>query len=584
MKKYSIYIVVLIIGFLLGWIFFRDSSAKETMHNHNGVIQDSQKWTCSMHPNILQSEFGSCPICGMDLTKVSTNELGLNENQFKMTKNAIALANIQTLIVGNSNIENNAIALSGEIVTNENNNSVITAHFGGRIEKLYINYKGEEIRQGQLLALVYSPELVTTQRELLTALDMKFTQPELYKAVRNKLKLWKVSEKQIQNIESTREIITNFPVYSESSGIVTEKKVEDGSHVMEGNALFKVSNLNTVWAEFDIYENQIALLKKGQIIKIITNAYPNETFEAKISFIDPVLNSRTRTVNVRTILNNKKKLLKPGMFVQGKIKVVSKKVSNDVINIPSSAVMWTGKRSVIYLKMNSEKPVFEMREIILGNRIGEVYEILEGLKDGDEIVVNGTFTVDAAAQLQGKKSMMNKDAGNKMSAKNKGYTKKDSTGNMIQSTNVKGLVDSKFKNQIKLVFDKYFLLKDALVSDENYNAKRFSKELLYRLAKVDMNLLTDKYHNKWLELNRNIKKSANSIVDANEIAVQRNLFIYLSDDLIKTIKLFEVNQKVYVQFCPMANNNKGANWLSLEEEIKNPYFGNSMLNCGSIIN
>lgn len=409
MKKYIIYIGILAAGLFSGWFFFGNPSAKEAIHNHDEVVEN-EMWTCSMDPQIMLPEPGSCPICGMDLIPMESESDGLGADQFKLTKNAMALANVQTSIVRKGMYEDNVIKLSGKIVENENNMTVQTAHFSGRIEKLFISSVGDKIKIGQLLAHIYSPELFAAQQELITAYSLKKSQPALYEAVRSKLKKWKLSEQQINSIEVSKKPITNFPVYANVSGIVSDKMVEEGNHIMEGTPLLKISNLNTVWANFDVYENQIALFKLGQEVRVTTNAYPNKEFKAKVSFIDPILDTKTRTVKLRVVLNNKEDIFKPGMFVEGKINGL-KSSEEHILMIPSSSVLWTGKRSVVYLKINPEEPVFEMIEVMLGNKIGENYEVLMGLNHGDEIVTNGTYTIDAAAQLQGKKSMMNKEGG-----------------------------------------------------------------------------------------------------------------------------------------------------------------------------
>ena len=410
MKKYIIYIGLLAIGLLLGWLFFGSSSNKEAAHNHNEIAETNKTWTCSMHPQIMQPEPGSCPICGMDLIPAASGADGLSADQFKLTKNAMALANVQTSIVGNTKLDGNSIKLSGKIVENEEANAVQVSYFSGRIERLNINFTGEEIRSGQLLATIYAPELVAAQQELLTAASLKESQPSLYKAVRNKLKLWKLSENQIDQIETSGKVKENFPVYATVSGTVSEKLVEQGDYIKQGQPLLKVTNLNTVWANFDVYENQINFFRKGQEVLISTNAYPDKEFKGKVSFIDPILNSRTRTVKLRVVLNNSKNNFKPGMFIEGKINQINGTKKQE-FSIPSSSVLWTGKRSVVYIKTNKDEPIFEMREVTLGNSTGDTYEVLKGLIIGDEIVTNGTFTIDAAAQLQGKKSMMNKKGG-----------------------------------------------------------------------------------------------------------------------------------------------------------------------------
>ncbi len=578
MKKYINYIGILAVGLLLGWFFFGNSSGENTVHDHPETSETTKMWTCSMHPQIMKSEPGDCPICGMDLIPAETNHQGLNANEFKLTQNAMALANIQTSVIGNSTNKNGSIKLSGKIAENEEASVVQASYFSGRIELLNINSTGEEVQKGQLLATIYSPELIAAQQELITAAILKETQPDLYKAVRNKLAFWKISEDQIKQIETSKKVQQNFPIYATVTGTVSEKLVKQGDYVKLGQALLKITNLNTVWALFDVYENQIDLFKKGQNITVTTNAFPNKKFMERVDFIDPTLNSATRTVKLRVVLNNTNRDLKTGMFAEASILHSSNK-KEDVLMVPSTAVLWTGKRSVVYVKTNSVEPVFEMREITLRNQIGEQYEILDGLKNGDEIVTNGTFTIDAAAQLQGKKSMMNKKGG-KTTTGHESHLTKEIT-EIKENKRLK--VSSKFQLQLKGVFNNYIKLKDALVKDDSNNAVAEAKNISQSLSKVDMKLLKDeKAHTKWMSFQKEIKASSLSISNTSDIKIQRNYFIHLSKYLIQTIEIFGIQEKVYSQFCPMANTDKGAFWLSTEEKIRNPYFGNAMLSCGSV--
>ena len=473
-NKIVIYIGILVVGVLLGWLLFGGSSKKDTEHNHDAISETNQMWTCSMHPQIMQPESGDCPICGMDLIPADGGSDGLLADQFKLTENAMALANIQTSIVGKGNVEGNTIKLSGKIAENEEANAVQVSYFAGRIERLNVSFTGEEVRKGQLLATIYSPELYAAQQELITAASLKESQPALYKAVRNKLKLWKLSENQINQIEETGKVKENFPVYATVSGTVTEKLVEQGDYIKQGQPLLKIANLNTVWGNFDVYENQIDRFKKGQEVMITTNAYPNKEFKGKVDFIDPVLNTKTRTVTLRVVLSNKDDVFKPGMFVTANIEGSTAK-NDEVLTIPSSSVLWTGERSVVYLKTNPDQPIFEMREIKLGNQIGNEYEVVEGLFVGNEIVTNGTFTVDAAAQLQGKKSMMNKDGGKVMTG-HEGHLGMDNNAPNTESDhtimNERLKVSAKFQEQLKAVFNAYINLKDALVKEDSKSSFR----------------------------------------------------------------------------------------------------------------
>ena len=578
MKKYIIYTGLLVVGLLFGWFFFGNSATKETEHNDSEIAETNQKWTCSMHPQIMQTEAGDCPICGMDLIPAETSAEGLNANEFKLTKNAMALANIQTSVVGNSTSKDATIKLSGKIAENEDANLVQASYFSGRIELLNISSTGEEVRKGQLLATIYSPELFAAQQELITASSLKESQPALYKAVRNKLKLWKISESQINEIETSKKVKQNFPIYATVSGTVSEKLLQQGNYVKQGQALLKITNLNTVWALFDVYEKQIELFKKGQNITITTTAYPNKKFKATVDFIDPTFNSATRTVKLRVVLNNKNREFKTGMFVEGTIEnTISDKEQG--LMIPSSAILWTGERSVVYLKTNPDEPIFEMNEITIGKQLGEQYEVIDGLQRGDEIVTNGTFTVDASAQLQGKKSMMNKLDGKTMTGQ-EGYL-----GMEMSSTtkNERLKVSVKFQKQLKMVFNNYIKLKDAFVKDDADDVIIEAKNTLSSLTKVDMKLLKDeKAHTDWMVLNKEIESSVSSISEETNIKAQRSHFKRLSMHLISTIETFGIDEKVYSQYCPMADNNNGAYWLSEQEKVINPYFGEAMLTCGEV--
>lgn len=618
MKKYITYIGILAIGLLLGWFVFGNSTNKTAsmgqgeMHNHEEATETNQMWTCSMHPQIMLPEPGGCPICGMDLIPAASGADGLAADQFKLTKNAIALANIQTSIAGINSIAGRGIKLSGKITANEDKTATQSAHFNGRIEKLYINSIGERVKIGQAIAQVYSPELVAAQQELITAYSIRASQPKLYKAVRNKFKNWNIHGSQLTAIETTGKVKTRFTIYSYVSGVVSEIVVNKGDHIMDGHPIFKVANLTTVWANFDAYENQISQLKKGQEIIVKTNAYPNKKFKVKISFIAPILNTKTRTVTVRAVLNNKKDEFKPGMFIEGKIAGVAANNAT-MLSIPSSAVLWTGERSVVYVKPNPNESIFEMREVTLGTNLGENYQVLEGLINGDEIVTNGTFTVDAAAQLQGKKSMMSKNGrrtmtgheghfGMEMSATNTMMHKEDGktmmgheehSGREMSSTNrmmtdhskmkERVKVSANFQKQLKKVFDNYISLKDELIKDNKNTVAVNANSILKNLSEVDMKLLTNnEAHKHWMTLQKEIKSSAKSISNSSGIKEQRNHFKHLSSYLTTAVEIFGINQKVYRQFCPMADSNKGAYWLSKEEKVVNPYFGQAMLTCGSV--
>lgn len=588
MKKNIILISIsLTVGLLAGYLIFNYTSynsgkdTSEAKDENDPTEVETQMWTCSMHPQIMQAEPGKCPICGMELVPTESGVGGLSLNKIEMTENAMALANIQTSVVGSQvNNEEHTLSLSGKIVTNEETNTVQASYFDGRIEKLHVNYEGEEVRKGQLLATLYAPSLIEAQQELLTASTLKEEQPELYKAIRGKLRLWKISNSQIDEIERTGIIRDNFPIYATVSGTVAEKLASEGDYVQQGQPILTVSNLNTVWAEFDAYEGQISEIKKGQEIEIIADAYSNQHFSAKISFIDPFLNKQTRIVKVRATLKNTNQILKPGMFISGKLESHGKS-DKEEIYVPASAVLWTGKRSIVYVKSDPDRSIFEMREVTIGNKVGDTYAVIDGLGRGEVIVTNGTFTVDAAAQLQGKKSMMNNEG--KFMPKHEGHSDPSSSESTQNNKKERIAVSKIFQKQLNEVFQAYIQVKNALVDDNVKNTQKAAEKTLKNLKNVDMNQLKNKKaHEEWMSIQKKIKKSSEAIANATEIEEQRDHFKELSDNMAIGIQLFGINKEVYHQYCPMKNTN-GAHWLSLENEIENPYYGAAMLNCGEII-
>jgi Cu(I)/Ag(I) efflux system membrane fusion protein len=360
-----------------------------------------------MHPQIRMAEPGKCPICGMDLIPlVQSNTTPLDSDAIYMNKDAAELANVLTTIVTKQKPVKE-VRLYGKVQADERLFQSQTSHVPGRIERLNINFTGETVVKGQILAEIYSPELITAQQELLETAKTKQLQPELYEASKEKLHQWKLTDNQIAKIENSGIIQNNFEVLSNTTGTVTARRVNTGDHVSEGTVLFDIADLSKVWIMFDAYESDLQFLHVGEKLSFNLQALPGTAFSGSIIFIDPVIDPVTRVAKVRVETGNQSGKLKPEMFATGIVSSSLTEYSEDVI-IPKSAVLWTGKRSIVYVKQSgAEEPVFKMREVELGPMLGESYVITRGLSEGEEIVTSGTFSVDAAAQLEGKPSMMN---------------------------------------------------------------------------------------------------------------------------------------------------------------------------------
>jgi Cu(I)/Ag(I) efflux system membrane fusion protein len=405
-NKYIRYSYFILGGIFLGWLFFH--SRHEISDRDQQMTQTSQTtiWTCAMHPQIRMPQPGKCPICGMELIPLNQKNVDIDPEAVHLTKEAAQLANVMTSIVIRQRPVKD-VRLYGKVQADERLLQSQVAHVPGRIEKLLVNFTGEEVQKGQILALLYSPELVTAQQELLEAAKTKQLQPEIYEASKERLRQWKLPESQIATIEDSGTIRNHIEIMSNTNGIVTARRVNNGDYVNPGTVLFEVADLSKVWVMFDAYESDLQFLKKGDPMEFTVQALPGEKFAGKISFIDPVIDPVTRVAKVRIETGNQSGRLKPEMFVSGIVKAELDGYRNKLV-IPKSAVLWTGSRSIVYVKqVDTGEPVFKMREIGLGPMLGNSYVITDGLTEGEEIVTQGTFSVDAAAQLEGKPSMMN---------------------------------------------------------------------------------------------------------------------------------------------------------------------------------
>ena len=561
-------IIALLVGAVLGWVAKGEPRQAPT-HEHSAE-EEKTTWTCSMHPQIQQPEPGKCPICGMELIPMVDDSENDSPFEIKMSSTAMKLANVQTSLVKKEKAEKE-IRINGKIKVAENQKYSQTSHISGRIERLMIGFTGEKIKKGQILAWVYSPELVTAQKELLEARKTQEGSPQLFRAARAKLQNWKLSEKQIDQIIEKGEPQEQLPIYADVSGTILRKNVNLGDYIKKGQALFEVADLSSVWATFDVYESDLSWISLDDMVHFQVKSLSGQAFSGKVSFIDPVINPKTRVATVRVILSNTDEVLKPEQFILGKIHSTLK-TDEKVLVVPKSAVMWTGGRSVIYSKKVTDNGVyFVMKEVVLGASLGTEYVILEGLEEGEEIATNGTFSIDAAAQLVGKASMMNPEG-----------RKTDSSDDSEQETE-KIEFSELSKTELKPLFAKYIELKTALVNDNFEGSHQISLDMMNILERIDMSVFEGESHMVWMKYSKQLQKNIKEANEATNISDLRAVFKPLSQDFIGLIKTTgSIDQPLYIEYCPMVDNNNGGDWLSTESDIRNPYFGASMLGCGEV--
>jgi len=467
----AIVVALLFAAFLAGYML---KSSLQADHVHGAPADANkpaipQKWYCSMHPQIIRDGPGKCPICGMALVPMPS-DLTANAapRQLAVSEESAKLMDIVTSPVERKFVTAE-IRMVGKIDYDETRVKDITAWVPGRIDRLYVDFTGIRVNKGDHMVYLYSQQLLEDQQALLAAVEaektvkpdsnsfldkLKFANAD---AVRKRLQLRGLTDEQIGDIEKAGKTVDHITIYAPIGGIVIDKHKAEGSWVDTGMPIFTIADLSQLWVKLDAYESDMTWLRYGQEVEFTTEAYPGEAFKGRISFIDPVLSAKTRTVKLRVNVANSDGKLKPEMFVRAIVRaqvaqggtvmdpemagkwicpmhpsvVKTQKGACDIcgmdlvtteslgyvkvdtpneapIVIPASAALITGKRAVVYVKLpGTEKPTFEGREVVLGPRAGDYYIVRSGLAEGESVVTNGSFKIDSALQIQAKPSMMN---------------------------------------------------------------------------------------------------------------------------------------------------------------------------------
>jgi len=277
-----------------------------------------------MHPQIRQNEPGICPICEMDLIPLDNSMSNDDPTILRMSKEAAKLAQVETYVIGGKSksidkSDSQEIKVDGTVELDERTIKSQTAHLSGRIETMAVTFEGQYVSKGQQIATIYSTELLAASQELLTAAQYNDRVEGLKDAAIQKLKNWKITDTQIQQILSTGKPMETISIYADHSGYVLSRKLSQGDYVKQGQVLYTLGSTSRLWLLFNVYESDIANIKKGSQVTFTTSSLPNKEFKTKVTYIDPLMNSATRTATVRAEINNQGNLLKPGMLLTGMI-------------------------------------------------------------------------------------------------------------------------------------------------------------------------------------------------------------------------------------------------------------------------
>ena len=459
----AVVFVALALGFLLG------RRAPEPTISTEEITQAAQLWTCSMHPQIQLDAPGDCPICGMDLIPIAAGSTA-GPATLHLSPSAAALAEIVTAKVERRSVDVE-VRLVGRVAVDETRLRRITARVNGRLERLYVDYAGVEIHAGDHLVDIYSPELIGAQEELVQSkrgLEQLQGGSELARRsaeqaldfAREKLRLLGMDAAQIDALEGGAAPSERVTFRAPMDGVVLSKDAIEGSYVETGASIYTIADLSWLWVLLDAYESDLRWLRYGQRVEFSAEALPGRSFTGTISFIDPIVDERTRTARVRVQLENPRGELKPGMFVRavlharaqgiGQVAVDPKlagkwispmhpeiikdgpgtcdvcgmalvpiesmgyaksKGSQTPLVIPATAPLLTGTRAIVYVAREEQGEwVYEGREVHLGPRAGDFYLVESGLSEGEQVVVNGAFKIDSQLQIQAQQSMMSSDS------------------------------------------------------------------------------------------------------------------------------------------------------------------------------
>jgi len=580
------------------------------------------KYACSMMCVPPLDKPGKCPVCGMDMVPVEDGGSSADESDTSVTLSPRArrLAEVAVAPVERK-FAAAEIRMVGKVEYDETRVRSINSRVAGRLDRLYVDYTGVPVRKGDHLVYLYSPALLSAQEELLQAVRgikesesigiaaLRDNAAESLTAVRAKLMLWGLTEEQITEIEQRGVPADHITIYAPMGGVVIGKDAVEGMYVEMGTRIYTIADLSRVWVKLDAYESDLGWIRYGQEVEFQTEAYPGETFHGTIAFIDPVLNDKTRTVKVRVNVENADGRLKPAMFVRAQVRsklaaggrvmepalagkwmcpmhpeVVKEAagacevcgmdlVSSESLGyvsvdpataqaplvIPVSAPLITGRRAIVYVARADEPGTYDAREVSLGPRAGDFYLVQDGLREGESVAVQGALQIDSAMQILGRRSMMSPQRSPHRPAPGEG-----------------------FNTQLDAVLTAYFVVQEALSHDRFADVGVGAQQLLQGLEMVDGSQFPASERQTWTEDYAILKRHAAWQSSAKDVEPARAAFEHLSSGLIAVVKRYGTSgrQAVRVYHCPMAFNNRGADWIQSKDGIENPYFGAAMFTCG----
>ena len=578
------------------------SACSKPESSKQAVKDNVDYWTCTMHPSVHAKTPGKCPICSMDLVPVMKKVS--NDNAGGMTKNASAsmggmpmsspiqkaesqktqstefmvpVERQQQIGVTYATVAKRPIELSirsvGILESDSSKMFDYVARVDGHVQELKVNSPGQQVSQGEPLLTIYSPDLRSTEQELVNLLNDRDrngrgSNDQLIEASKRRLKLWNVSDQEIAELEKSRKPSDQLMLRSPFDGVVGEVMARPGMSVKMGDKLATVLDLSTLWIWAEFYENEVSLLKPGQTTDVNLPAFPNQIFKGQIAVINPVIDPAKRTARVRIDIPNAKAQLRPGMYANVEVKIDD----GEGLTIPVQAALPTGERMLVFLDRGQGKLLPRYVQVgrsfttFDGQQEESYYQVVKGLKEGDRIVDSANFLIDAESQVQGAL----KDW--------EGEKQPSATPGVNQISPRQG---SDFGALVKVLLDSYKGMQRILAGSEFPKVSAEAQDLqkqVHLLLEIEPPSKPGRYQ----DLVGKLHSSADQFTPDN-IEQARIDFGQFSAALIAFLREFmpQLDDPLYTIECPVWKKSP-AIWLQDSTQIKNPFLGPDMPACGTV--
>jgi Cu(I)/Ag(I) efflux system membrane fusion protein len=614
-------LVIALVGLAqrMGWIRAENAPAA------NSAAPTGTIFTCAMHPQIRQPAPGRCPICGMELVPASSAAADLDEFAVKIEPAQRRLANIQTAVVESGPLEA-TLQTVGALAIDESRQATIAAYIDGRLERLFADYTGVDIKKGDHLAIIYSPQLFAAQVEYLEARRaatagaglpaIRQAQESLASNTRQRLREYGLTDEQVSELEQSGSAESRLTIYAPQGGTVVEKLAVEGNYVDAGDPIYRIADLSTVWLMLKLFPEDATRIRFGQRVEAVIQSLPDEPLVGRVAFIDPTVDRATRTVGVRVELLNENRRLRPGDYATARISlpIGSKGEVFDAdlagkwispmhpqiirnqpgqcpicgmdlvptsqygfaeeplpqpqsVYVPRPAVLLAGAYSVVYVE--TKPGIFEIRPVTVGPILRDKIVILDGLKPGEQVATAGNFLIDSQMQLAGKPSLIDPARAIARTTRPKGPLVLE----RIAVTQIGGSAG----RTLQTLYAAYFQTQEALAADRQPASA--AAQALHQAATELSNDTTAPARPR--ELAQEVASQAEHLQHF-DLAGARKAFKPISHAVLALAAQLrsEGAEQPFTHFyCPMVPEG-GGDWLQPGGDLLNPYFGSQMLRCG----